>query len=285
MEPNSPCACYLRRIIHGTVTFDVRGRHVKVLPELIQTHSNTLLAQLLDDIGTDYSEPIFVDANPDRFSHILDWYRYGCMFLHSGDSIDALLHDAAFFMLPEQVIVDGIERQTLHARVANNQETIRTTSAKLGAARLQQKFEVEVIKQWPEFQAVFEEKVQQIEKQLLTWASMPGEELHAIAKDFLRNNRCRAPALEFRTLESCATIPVCWAGEGAGGICSMERLRLLASKLTSAGYNCSLQGGTWDTATLGVTIPADVITARGICIQKPIEVKILHPENGLWCPP
>ena len=59
--------------------FNVGGRRFEVLSHLIQNRPSTLLASLLDDIGTDAAEPIYVEANPDRFAHILDWYRHGEM--------------------------------------------------------------------------------------------------------------------------------------------------------------------------------------------------------------
>ena len=37
---------------------------------------NTTGNPALDDIDTDATEPLFVDTNPDRFEHILDWYSY-----------------------------------------------------------------------------------------------------------------------------------------------------------------------------------------------------------------
>eukprot|EP00927_Polykrikos_kofoidii_P044130 TRINITY_DN38185_c0_g1_i1.p1 TRINITY_DN38185_c0_g1~~TRINITY_DN38185_c0_g1_i1.p1 ORF type:complete len:317 (+),score=28.98 TRINITY_DN38185_c0_g1_i1:114-953(+) len=268
----------------STVTFDVRGRLIKVLPELIRSHPSTLLAQLVDDIGTDCSEPIFVDANPDRFLHILDWYRYGRMFLQSGASVVALLHDAAFFLLPEKVIVDGIERQVLHASGCQ-MSVSHTTTPEVGAAQLQQKLEAEVLNRWPEFDEVLKSKVQQIEEKLLTWARMPGQELHARTDFLIRNNGCFAMN-EYTTLDTCAVVPVHWAAEGVDGICSIERLRVLASKLETAGYSCNLQRG--DTASctlLCVKTPMQSRTSRGVYIQRPVEVKILHPDNGLWCSP
>jgi len=90
----------------GTVTFDVGGHHFKVLRKTIEARPDTLLASLVDDIGTDSSEPIFVDANPDRFGHILDWYRYNEMYVQEF-IVGAVLRDAKFFLLPDVVRVNG----------------------------------------------------------------------------------------------------------------------------------------------------------------------------------
>jgi len=91
----------------GTVIFDVGGQHFKVLRQTVAARPDTLLATLIDDIGTDCGEPIFVDANPDRFGHILDWYRYGEMYAQEF-VIGALLRDAKFFLLPDIMRINGI---------------------------------------------------------------------------------------------------------------------------------------------------------------------------------
>ncbi|CAE8641873.1 unnamed protein product, partial [Polarella glacialis] len=89
------------------VVFNVGGRHFEILTHVIQRRPSTLLANLLDDIGTDSSQPIFVDASPDRFQHIVDWYRYGEMSLPSTCCKHALLRDARYFMLPDEVKMNG----------------------------------------------------------------------------------------------------------------------------------------------------------------------------------
>jgi len=83
----------------GTVVFDVGGRLFRVLRQTIQTRPSALLASLVDDLGTDSSRPMFIDANPDRFSYILDWYRYGEMFIPNDSTIEAVLRDARFFFV------------------------------------------------------------------------------------------------------------------------------------------------------------------------------------------
>jgi len=89
-----------------TLVFNVGGRHFEVLRQTIEAYPSTLLACLVGDIGTDLSAPIFVDANPDRFPQILDWYRYGEMFVPEGLSVKALLRDARFFLLPDVVTIN-----------------------------------------------------------------------------------------------------------------------------------------------------------------------------------
>jgi len=101
--PMDPLAA---RASAGTVTFDVGGQHFKVLRQTIEARPDTLLASLVDDIGTDTSEPIFVDANPERFGHILDWYRYNEMYVQEF-IVGAVLRDAKFFLLPDIIKING----------------------------------------------------------------------------------------------------------------------------------------------------------------------------------
>eukprot|EP00927_Polykrikos_kofoidii_P078570 TRINITY_DN75389_c0_g1_i1.p1 TRINITY_DN75389_c0_g1~~TRINITY_DN75389_c0_g1_i1.p1 ORF type:complete len:279 (+),score=38.36 TRINITY_DN75389_c0_g1_i1:78-914(+) len=272
----------MTRTISGTVTFDVRGHYSKVLPELIQSRPDTLLAQLLDDVGTDSSEPIFVDANPDRFANILDWYRYGCMFLPSGASVDALLHDAAFFLLPEEVTVNGVDRPTIHAHRGRHRAPGGATHA-IRAEHLQHKLDTVLLRQWPEFDAVLREKLRHIEGQLLRLAQVTGEESRARNDSLNRHGGNFGLGPEFGTLETSATIPVTWRSEGVGGICSMERLRLLSRRLQVAGYSCNLQEGTADSGytVLEITIPTEVSSGcLRTCTRRPIKLKSVSSGAG-----
>lgn len=93
----------------GTVVFDVGGRLFKVLRQTVEARPSTLLAILIDDLGTDANQHIFVHANPDRFAYILDWYRYGQMYVPTRDfPTEALLRDARFFLLPDTVKINGV---------------------------------------------------------------------------------------------------------------------------------------------------------------------------------
>eukprot|EP00929_Paragymnodinium_shiwhaense_P053996 TRINITY_DN27069_c0_g1_i1.p1 TRINITY_DN27069_c0_g1~~TRINITY_DN27069_c0_g1_i1.p1 ORF type:complete len:271 (-),score=18.93 TRINITY_DN27069_c0_g1_i1:34-777(-) len=90
------------------VTFDVGGRLFKTLRSTVRRHPTTLLACLLDDVSVDSTEPIFVDASPDRFTHFMDWLRYEEMFIPNECSFEALLRDARFFLLPDNVKINGL---------------------------------------------------------------------------------------------------------------------------------------------------------------------------------
>lgn len=97
------------QVANGGAVFDVGGRVFKILRHIVEARPLTLLASLLDDIDTDASQPIYVDANPDRFGYILDWYRYGEMFVPTqGFPIEAVLRDARFFLLPDSVKINSV---------------------------------------------------------------------------------------------------------------------------------------------------------------------------------
>jgi len=94
----------------NVAVFDVGGVIFKASAHLIRSQPTTLLAQLLEE-GTP-SEPNFVDCAPERFSYILDWYRYGEMHVPKVVSIEALLRDAHFLLLPSPLIVNGVARRS-----------------------------------------------------------------------------------------------------------------------------------------------------------------------------
>lgn len=153
----------------GTVVFNVRGRHFEVLPQLIRARGNsTLLATLLDDVSTDWAQPIFVDANPDRFSYILDWYRYGEMFLPDSCHVDALLKDARFLLLPEQLRINRDLRTT---------EPVRT------ASDLNDALHDIVLQRWPTFRAYMKYIIDETESQTTTLGAKSDE----VDTDLLEN--------------------------------------------------------------------------------------------------
>lgn len=145
----------------GCVVFDVRGRLFKVLPELVRSQPSTLLAQLLDDVGTDTRSPIFVDANPDRFGHILDFYRYGEMFPPADLPVAALLHDAVFLMLPDAVRVNGRIRRLSEI---NNQRVCTRDEVVAGVLARWPGFDAYLDATMARIRAHFEEAVRQSDK-------------------------------------------------------------------------------------------------------------------------
>jgi len=125
-----------------TVIFNVGGQCFEILRYKIESQPSTMLASLLSDIGTDVvsGKPLFVDANPDRFQYILDWYRYGELFVPSHCSIKAILRDCRFFMLPDSVKING----HIHLLEAGG----------ASVERVHEEFREKVVSQWPNF-AVF----------------------------------------------------------------------------------------------------------------------------------
>lgn len=119
------------------VAFDIGGRIFKVMKHVIMRHPDTLLAILLEDISTKEDEVLFVDANPDRFSYILDWYRFGEMHMKT-ECVQAVLNDARYFLLPDYVKING-----------------RIHSLKPIAASVEQRWDqqkMEVLSKWPNFE-------------------------------------------------------------------------------------------------------------------------------------
>eukprot|EP00928_Gymnodinium_smaydae_P068349 TRINITY_DN5145_c0_g1_i1.p1 TRINITY_DN5145_c0_g1~~TRINITY_DN5145_c0_g1_i1.p1 ORF type:complete len:298 (+),score=42.14 TRINITY_DN5145_c0_g1_i1:59-895(+) len=135
----------------GTVVFNVSGRHFEVLRQTIEARPSTLLAALLEDVGTDSKRPIFVDACPDRFGHILDWYRFGEMYVPEQQCpIQGLLREARFYLLPDIVRINGMS-YSLRPRATNNA---------FDAA------EAAIVDNWPGFEKYVEQVLSETQKEL-----------------------------------------------------------------------------------------------------------------------
>ena len=94
----------------STVTFDVRGHLFKVLRKSVTRQPTTPLA--LHVASMKNNGHVLIDANPERFSHILDWYVYGEIFC-SDASEKAVLRDCSFFQLGDVVVVNGTMKPVL----------------------------------------------------------------------------------------------------------------------------------------------------------------------------
>mmetsp|Transcript_19181 Transcript_19181/g.43044 ORF Transcript_19181/g.43044 Transcript_19181/m.43044 type:complete len:296 (+) Transcript_19181:103-990(+) len=132
-----PGAAHEARSSKDTVVFSVGGCRFEILKQIIRSRGSTLLGNLLDDISTDDSQPIFVDANPDRFTHILDWYRFGEIHLPSSCPIEAILQDARYFMLPDVLKINGEVRTLRKSAVTDVHDELRKA----------------VLQRWPSFEA------------------------------------------------------------------------------------------------------------------------------------
>eukprot|EP00929_Paragymnodinium_shiwhaense_P027095 TRINITY_DN15984_c0_g1_i1.p1 TRINITY_DN15984_c0_g1~~TRINITY_DN15984_c0_g1_i1.p1 ORF type:complete len:288 (+),score=33.10 TRINITY_DN15984_c0_g1_i1:198-1061(+) len=126
-----------------TVVFDVGGTLFKTLRRTVMKHPQTLLACLLDDIGTDSQQPIFVDASAARFAHLLDWYRYGEIFA-GGCPLEAVLRDADFFNLPDTIKVDGQWHSTVRRERLVDADADVTTHSKLSDEAFRR-----IVESWP----------------------------------------------------------------------------------------------------------------------------------------
>jgi len=220
----------------GTILFDVRGRMFKVLPELINSKPSTLLAQLLDDVAADVAQPIFVDANPSRFDLILDWYRYGEMFLPKGMPLPALLRDCDFFLLPDVVVVNGIPRSTLRGQ---------SSAISSHADHVREQFVDGILDQWPSFDAFFQERLAELSHAFQTRPTSTGcnvWDVGDISQSYIDTRIqlrqvCQERTRQLQRLQYEWTFP--------NDVCSMDRAKVFAMKLHDRGYTCKFdqEGG------------------------------------------
>mmetsp|Transcript_103597 Transcript_103597/g.200742 ORF Transcript_103597/g.200742 Transcript_103597/m.200742 type:complete len:269 (+) Transcript_103597:99-905(+) len=231
----------------GTVVFDVRGVLFKVLSQTISARPSTLLANLLDDIGSDAGRPIFVDANPERFNHILDWYQYGEMFVPTGYPIPAVLRDARFFLLPDTL------------KINESTFVLRPTSAEQVTAAMTSV----VTSSWPKFEQYVEDLIKQV-KDCYTSnaesAARPEEEVlwngereirgHTDAGLLCQQQHGRKAAVS-RAAACCKTFVLAEAHSygymqdhyrwsDSSNVCSQLRLWVLMAELAKRGFKCEL---------------------------------------------
>mmetsp|Transcript_89156 Transcript_89156/g.277160 ORF Transcript_89156/g.277160 Transcript_89156/m.277160 type:complete len:298 (+) Transcript_89156:99-992(+) len=222
--------------VDGTVVFDVRGVPFKVLGQTILARPSTLLANLLDDIDSDASKPIFVDANPDRFNHILDWYQYGEMFVPAGCPIPAVLRDACFFLLPDAVKING----SSYAIRPASADTVRDATASV------------VIAAWPNFERYVEGLIRQVQDDLLRLAETAADPREAESDRFeIGGHNLMLFGSEFGYKEfelskrhirrnSSGQNVASWGWTDPANVCSEQRLWILAAELEKRGFACEL---------------------------------------------
>jgi len=91
------------------VTFNVGGKIFQMLTQTVHSKPETLLCTLLNERNNDparedkVDQPIFVEADAERFRYIVDWYRYGRIHLPEGISIAEMRRECAFYQLPDTV--------------------------------------------------------------------------------------------------------------------------------------------------------------------------------------
>jgi hypothetical protein len=213
------------------VVFNVGGQNFEILRQTILARPDTLLATMLDDIATDSSKAMFIDANPERFAHILDWYRCGEMYLTS--PLEAIFKDARFFLLPDAIKING----TSHViRQATNAKTVQ--DATMSAIR----------ERWPSFDQYANTLVAQtLEhfKSLAEDSSKPSVEAPSLKDDQMR--ACTSRTVLERAFPKKKFIlrqKNLWSKEYAwtdeSNVCNMQRLWVLLSELEGRGFICEL---------------------------------------------
>jgi len=202
----------------GEACYEVAGRVFKLPAKLVRAKPDTMLAKLLAKAeGGDPQRPIPLDVCPDRFHAILDWFRYGEMFLSRNHSVEALLRDAARLDLPEEVTINGI---------------VRSTNVKQSAHKVGRTLVANVVSRWKDFNEFFSSILTAIEDHFQSVAlqssraSKPDEVQDAVAEE----------AFDFPRF-----VVQLFGEEGwltPKQVCSAARARVLALKLEELGYEC-----------------------------------------------
>lgn len=116
-----------------TVLFNVGGRLFEVLrTPTLTSFPESLLHQLADTSDVS-GTPIFVEANPELFSYMLDYHRNGKIFLPLSISKQAVIHEAEKLGLPikEDAVVQDVAPLGLIRRVT--EQALRDESVQVEA--------------------------------------------------------------------------------------------------------------------------------------------------------
>mmetsp|Transcript_102883 Transcript_102883/g.314757 ORF Transcript_102883/g.314757 Transcript_102883/m.314757 type:complete len:296 (-) Transcript_102883:62-949(-) len=254
----------LRDLSGEPIIFDARGRIFKVLPSLILSQPDTLLSQLVEDVGTDISRPIFVDVNGDRFEHFLDWYRYGEMFPPQGTPVAAILRDAAYLLLPDAVVVNGVS----HAVIAGDVATRRTV-----AQDIHQSFVADVVKRWPGFDNFLQEHLDDIRAYFQHRSGTSDK--RSEKPEYNADSRFEKRLLIF----SCG-----W--RFPEHIFNMDRARAFVAKLQQCGFECEISFANHPDVFISVSLPTVAVAGQqSVSLSQPLSVKTICPHAGCWiCP-
>lgn len=244
----------------GTAVFNVGGRHFEVLRQTVEARPTTLLALLLEEVGTAGDRPIFVDANPDRFSHILDWYRYGEMYMVEGCPVRGVLRDARFFLLPDAKIIINGTAHDLHSEAPALSEAEATQEAgaqsvktpeskasdgtpyetRLAVANAAYEAGAAAVKRhWP----VFEECMGCVLAEVQVGLDNVGKEA-ARGQKPLSGDGTWTPGEMHADAHLVASIGLYDGSDGTWweeqGVCSMTRCRVLQNELIKRGFLCEI---------------------------------------------
>jgi len=93
------------------VMVNCSGRNFRTSVGLISSYPSGRLARLLEAVKpTGKSIVVYVDTCPDRFSYIMDWYRYGEIHLPKNIPVASIMQDARSLQLPDEIVINGVVR-------------------------------------------------------------------------------------------------------------------------------------------------------------------------------
>ena len=197
--------------------FNVGGQTFQVAAKLIRSKPETLLAKLFAK-ALDPTKVLHVpvDICPERFRILLDFYRYGEIWVPNTVATKAVLRDAARLDFPSEMVVNGVLR-SLHQLDANQVGRTLLTG---------------VINRWQGFPSFFANILSQIDEHFKSVALQSAASVEA--KD--EEAACAEEAFDFPRF----VVPL-FGEEGWISplqICSASRARILAIKLEELGYLC-----------------------------------------------
>lgn len=253
----------------GAVTLDVGGRIFKVLRQTIEARPSTLLACLLDDIGFEEDIPLFVDANPDRFGYILDWYRHGEVFLPQTISVQAFIRDARFFLLPDTLRINDTEHFIDAARDRPQEPAAEACGARASLLR-------SVVESWPGFEEYLDELLLDVREHFLSVgneSTQPSVVLacggHALGhtdaasctKESLADRAFPKKRLQLSE-RCCYDLPYYGKVEGhrwrdLDNVCNRQRCWAVIVELERRGFACELEGDVDSGLVLSVGLGLD----------------------------
>eukprot|EP00928_Gymnodinium_smaydae_P068351 TRINITY_DN5145_c0_g2_i2.p1 TRINITY_DN5145_c0_g2~~TRINITY_DN5145_c0_g2_i2.p1 ORF type:complete len:292 (+),score=46.35 TRINITY_DN5145_c0_g2_i2:36-878(+) len=222
---------------NGTVVFNVGGRHFEVLRQTIEAYPSTLLATLLEDVGTDSKRPIFVDASADRFPHILDWYRFGEMHVPEQQCpVQGVLRESRFYLFPDTVKINGMSYSIRPG----------ATNSAFDAA------EAAIVDQWLGFDKYVEQVLSETQRELKALGErskiVDNEVAQQIMQDFEYGqlqqdhfNMDKLPKKNFTVAclkydRGCRRYEWCDSEK----ICNKERLQVMLAQLKKRGFDSEL---------------------------------------------
>eukprot|EP00913_Durusdinium_trenchii_P035574 g33290.t1 len=213
-EPPTPAAPL------SAAHFNVGGQTFQVAAKLVKAKPETLLAKLLAKADSNRLIHVPVDICPDRFRILLDWYRYGEIWVPHTTAVKAVLRDAARLEFPKEIVVNGAFR-SLQPDASQVSRTLVTT----------------IINRWAGFHTFFAGILHEIDEHFKSVGSRSADSIDPIDEE-------AAAAEEIFDFPRFAV--QLFREEGwvsPNQICSASRARILALKLEELGYLCEFAEG------------------------------------------